>query len=254
MKIGLKLWSTNKHYLGQAAALYKKGLCDYVELFYVPGSMGLLSLWQGLGAPFIIHAPHTLEGLNPADPNSFDSNLKLAQESFFYAERLKAPFVIFHPGMEGSLDEAARQISCFGDAARILIENKPYQSIRDARLLFRGSTPQEIKHLIDKTKAGFCLDMGHAICAANSLGKDAFGFIDEFIALAPKIYHMSDGDFSSPIDAHPNLGKGNYPLQRLADRIGRNSVITIETDKAYSDTLRDFEADVAYLRGLYGGK
>jgi len=251
MKIGLKLWSTNKYYIKDTLTAFKNGFCDYIELFYVPGSINLLSLWENLRIPFVIHAPHTLEGLNPADAKSFDNNLNLAEESFKYANKLKADFVIFHPGMEGDLEEVARQIRCFGDTSRILIENKPYHSIDDPHLLFRGSTPKEIEYLLINTGAGFCLDVGHAICAANSLKRDKIKFIDEFIFLKPKIYHLSDGDFCGTVDAHPNFGKGNYPLELLVNKISKNSMVTIETDKAYQDSLEDFVADAVYLRELY---
>lgn len=253
-KLGLKLWSINKNYIGPAAAIYSEGFCHYIELFYVPGSMELLPLWERLNIPFVVHAPHTVAGLNPADSEFYSRHVKLAQESFSYAEKLKADFVIFHPGMAGSPDETVRQIRSFGHRERILIENKPYRSLDDPRLLCRGSTPQEMKYIIDALGAGFCLDIGHAICAANSLECDKLELIDEFVALNPKMYHLGDGDFDSAIDGHSNLGKGNYPLESLWKKIPVNAQVTIETDKAYTDSLRDFEADVFYLRKLSGAK
>jgi len=250
MKIGLKLWSTNKNYINPAIEAYKNDFYDYIELFYVPGSLDSLSLWKNIEIPFIIHAPHTTAGLNPASLSQFDSNLKLAKESFQFAEALKADFVIFHPGMAGVPQETVRQIRSFGDTSKMLIENKPYHSIAEPNLLCRGSTPEEFKYILAETNASFCLDMGHAICAANSLGRDKLEFIDEFISLGPKMFHLSDNDLNSPIDAHFNFGQGNYPLKLLFNKIPSDSMLSIETNKAYPDSLRDFEADVLYLRQL----
>lgn len=251
MKIGLKLWSTNTNVITEALAICKKGLCDYIELFYVPGSINLISYWKKMAEiPFVIHAPHTEKGLNPADSSMHANNVKLAEESFTYAQKLNADFVIFHPGMGGSLEEVVRQLKTFGATKKMLIENKPYRSINEPVVFCRGFSPQEIKYIVMNGGLGFCLDIGHAICAANSLKLDALAFIAEFAALQPTLYHISDGDFGSPIDSHLNFGQGNYPLKKIADKIPGNSMLTIETNKNLQDDLSDFVQDVLYLRNL----
>lgn len=251
MKIGLKLWTTNTNIITPALAAYKKRLCDYIELFYVPGSIAMLSVWEKMDeVPFVIHAPHTEKGLNPADSKMHANNIKLAEESFAYARKLNTDFVIFHPGMGGSLEEVVRQLKTFGDAKKILIENKPYRSIDDPLTYCRGYSPEEIKYLTMKGGMNFCLDIGHAICAANSMQHDPLAFLDAFIALEPKIFHLSDGDFASPIDSHLNYGQGNYPLQTLVGKIPKNSMLTIETNKNHQNQLSDFAADVRYLKNI----
>jgi deoxyribonuclease IV len=251
MKIGLKLWSINENFIPHALAAYENGLCDYLELFYFPGSMDILPQWVNLkNIPFIIHAPHTRSGLNPAEASMYAGNMKLAAESFRFADELHAQYVIFHPGMAGTLTESARQIKCFGDAARILIENKPFHSITEPFIPCRGSDFFEIDYLLTYTGADFCLDLGHAICAANSLKQNALVFISELVRLCPRVFHLSDGDFNSPIDSHLNLGHGSYPLAALVKHIPADAVVTLETNKNYADHLSDYMDDVHHIRSL----
>lgn len=250
MKLGLKLWSTNEYYFILAQEIAKKGLCDFIELFYVPGSMESLNIWQKINIPIVIHAPHTVSGLNPADKNAYSKNKELEEESIKFAESLNAEFVIFHPGMKGTADEAIRQINTFGKTRKILIENKPYHGITDPLLLCRGSNPKEMGYLLEHTHAGFCLDVGHAICAANSLNRDIFEFLDEFLLLNPVLFHLSDGNVDSSYDAHTNLGKGNYPLKSILKKIPNNSKITLETQKNSKEDLKDYEEDVFYFMEL----
>jgi deoxyribonuclease IV len=200
--------------------------------------------------PFIIHAPHTRSGLNPAEASMYAGNMKLATESFRFADELHAQYVIFHPGMAGSLDESARQLKKFGDVSRILVENKPYHSITEPFIPCRGFDFFEIKFLLTHTGAGFCLDLGHAICAANSMQTDALIFIDEMNGLEPRLYHLSDGDFTSQIDSHLHLGQGSYPLPELVARIPIEAKVTLETKKNNSDHLDDFIHDVLYIRSM----
>lgn len=250
MRLGLKLWTTNLHYREAAVELFHRGICDYFELFYVPGSEQLVQKWAQLQIPAVVHAPHTVKGLNPAISSAYLENLCLARETFLCAETLKADMIIFHPGMGGTVEETIRQLRGFGHTSRMVIENKPYQSLNDATLLCRGSSPEEMEHITLSTGTGFCLDVGHAICSANSIRRDPFDYLGEFLKLKPSILHLSDGIFDSVIDSHLNYGKGNFPLKELLSLLPKDVPLSVETNKNYPDSLRDFEEDVLFLRSL----
>lgn len=251
MNIGLKLWSINENYLKPAKQLFLEGVYDYIELFVVPGSAGYLPLWKQLQIPFIIHAPHSVSGLNPANPALFESNKTLAREAFLFMHELAAPYIIFHPGRSGTEDESIRQFLAFGNTHKMLIENKPYQAIDDEKVVFVGSEAKSLKKIIDGTGADFCLDIGHAICAANSYKKDKLQFIKDLTLLNPKLYHFSDGDINSPIDKHYNFGKGSYDFEQILPLLDNNISISIETQKNSETNLEDFRQDVAFLKALY---
>ncbi len=165
-RIGLKLWSVNENYLENAIKLYEEGYYDYVELYAVPDSYDdFASMWTRVKAPFVIHAPHFGSGLNFSIKEQYETNKRYAFESFKFADLLKADKIIFHPGVNGRIEETVKQINSIKDD-RMVIENKPYLG-NGENLFSIGSTPEEIRYIIEATNLYFCLDFGHAICSAN---------------------------------------------------------------------------------------
>jgi deoxyribonuclease-4 len=248
MKIGLKLWSTNNYYMPIAETLYSGGQCAYVELFFVPGSFDFAQSWKNLALPYIIHAPHTVAGLNPACAAMRAHNKQLAEQTFAFADKVGAEFIIFHPGMSGDTDEVVTQFKAFGDCSRILIENKPYHALHDETLVFVGHEPCQLTEIISRTGSGFCLDFGHAVCAANSLSAPPLELIEKFLILRPRVCHISDGLKESTYDRHLNLGHGTLPLKDFIRFIPQGAMLTIETDKASKTDLDDFLRDVSYVK------
>jgi len=245
-KVGLKLWSTNKNYVAEAKSLYELEVYSYIELFAVPGSYDEhIQMWKNLNIPCIIHAPHSFMGLNPAKREDRTKNLKLARESQRFADALKAKYIIFHPGIDGDIQETAEQLILIDDA-RILIENKPYISI-DRKFVCNGYLAKDIQYVMQHTNVGFCLDLAHAVYAANSLQEDQLKFIKQFLVLKPTMFHLSDGDKDGEIDVHKNLGKGTFDLRTMLSLIPSDATISLETKKNFQDSLRDFEADVKVL-------
>lgn len=245
-EIGLKLWSSNKNYIQDAQRLYDNGISQYIELFAVPGTFDdVVGLWKELKIPFIIHAPHFREGLNFARQECFENNKKLVQEALKFADVLDAQQVIFHPGVEGDIKETARQLKQLFDP-RMVIENKPYCS-DDGKLVCNGFAHDEIAFLIDETGIGFCLDIAHAICAANALKKEQIGFIKSFLNLNPSLFHISDNDWESVKDTHKHLGQGSFKFKEIIPLLPPGSKITLETPHDYADSLNDFELDVKAL-------
>jgi sugar phosphate isomerase/epimerase len=249
-KYGLKLWSTNERYVGEAVRLHKEGLVDFIELFTVPGSYEKYAgVWAGLSIPYVIHGPHTMAGLNLARREGWDEARPLAREALRYADALRAGIVIFHPGIDGSVEDAVLHLGEIGDS-RIVIENKPYHTIDKGGRICTGNSPEEIRYLMDKTGLGFCLDIGHAIFSANARRADPFSDLHEYLAMGPKIFHLTDGDGSGVFDSHLHIGSGSFPMERILRLLPGDGLITVETDKSFPDSLSDFAEDVRTLHAL----
>ena len=241
-KLGLKVWSTNINYVDDIVKLYVDGVYDFIELFVVPGSFAAtIKLWAFIGIPFIIHAPHTPMGLNLSIKSLIRNNFKMSLEVFKFADVLNSKHIIFHPGIAGEIEETIRQLFVLYDD-RMLIENKPYYSTTDQICI--GYSPEEIKLIIDETGCGFCLDISHAICAANALKIKPLEYLDSFMKLHPTMYHVMDGDYNGIYDEHYNIGYGNYPLADIIKKIPKNAIITIETLKSSLTNLNDFKSDI----------
>ncbi|MCF7800172.1 sugar phosphate isomerase/epimerase [Candidatus Babeliales bacterium] len=252
-KFGLKLWSTNINYIDSAIKLYELGLYSYIELFAVPNSYKeFIKFWQNLKIPYIIHAAHSMMGLNLAKRDFLQNNILLAQEAFDFAESLDAKYIIFHPGINGDIKETCYQINKLINKKiinvnKILIENKPYYGIID-NVTCVGSRLEEIEFVIKNTGVGFCFDIAHAIYSANSHKENIFEFLDQFKKLKPKMYHLADGGFNGVLDEHKNIGLGNFDFKKILNLLPQDSFVTLETKKNFQTNLSDFEQDVSKLK------
>ncbi|MGC8764793.1 MAG: sugar phosphate isomerase/epimerase family protein [Brevinematia bacterium] len=248
-KIGLKLWSINENYIKEALKLYEDGTYDYIELYVVPNSYETYArLWKELKIPFVIHAPHFGHNLNFSIREAFDRNKRLVFETLKFADLLDVERVIFHPGVNGELKETISQIKRLYDP-RMIIENKPYLG-NGENLYSLGSTPDEIKKIMDKTGVEFCFDFGHAVCSANAHKKEVFSFIEDFLSLKPLMYHLTDGDFKGVYDSHLHYGEGTFPLKKFVEFIPDNSFVTNEAVKNHNDSLLDFKKDIDFIKSL----
>ena len=248
VRIGLKLWNTNENYLYIANDLYKDRVFDYIELYIVPQNKETLAMWQKLGIPFHVHAPHSAHSMNLSDSNKKDFNYNLYSETKYFADGLDAEYIVFHGGTNGNYREVANQIKSFNDK-RSLIENKPYKVLKFVKANeYTGTTPEEIKYIKDYAGCGFCLDIGHAICSANSHKKDPYVYINEFARLNPKKIHLSDIDTSTELDEHLNFGYGKLDFSKLKTLLNNVGDVTIETNKKSKDNLEDFIEDVKFIR------
>ena len=250
-KFGLKLWSTNKQYIKPALELFEKGIFSYIELFSVPNSFKeCINLWKPLNIPFVIHAPHTHVGLNLAKKDQFKKNILLAQEAQCYADALNTDTIIFHPGVNGDIQETIRQLNIIDDN-RILIENKPYYTINNNRIC-NGHSPKEIESILQSTNVGFCLDLGHAIYSANAKKIDGISYIKSFMQLSPIMFHLTDGNYYGTYDDHAHFGTGSFDLKKILKMLPKQNLITIETVKDNIDNLSDFAKDIRFLKKLIG--
>ncbi|MBF0485504.1 MAG: hypothetical protein HQL16_03210 [Candidatus Omnitrophica bacterium] len=251
-KIGLKLWSTNLTYIPEAQDLFAKKVFDYIELFIVPGSCGMIPHWKKLGIPYILHAPHSYAGLNPSDSSKRHVNMGLIREVDLFFSALMPTWVIFHPGVNGDINESVMQFRSFRDSfaemyQRVLIENKPQVGLRGEQCL--GASVEEVRSILTQTGLGFCLDFGHAICYAISAKKIWEQIVAGFLELNPAMFHVCDGYYSGQ-DAHEHLGKGQFDLSKIIKYLHSDAMLTVETKKDFPDSLDDFLQDVNFLQHL----
>jgi sugar phosphate isomerase/epimerase len=245
MQIGLKLGSKDKTYTQDILSFYEQGYFQYIELFAIPESFDdTITYWKQFAIPYIIHAPHSFAGMNLSLKEQRNSNHKKLQETFRFADSLHAEYVIFHFGVNGDIEEAIYQIRPFTDS-RGLIENKPVKGLNNEKCI--GSTVEEIIHITNELYIEFCLDFGHAICAANSLKRDPMTLIKEFMALGPSMYHLTDGDYTSEYDSHLHYGKGTFPVKELLKLIPLMANLTNEAKHNSNKNLDDFREDIIFL-------
>ncbi|MGX8716972.1 MAG: sugar phosphate isomerase/epimerase family protein [bacterium] len=251
--IGLKLWSTNTGtYFKEAQRLYEQGVYDYLELYIVPNTLETLPQWQQLEIPYIIHNPHSAQGFNLADKDKRENNRRIYDQSKQFADALNAEYIIFHGGKDGNIEETVMQLSAFHEP-HALIENLPVYPLPNSPFKrCRGATFEELRFIKNETNCGFCLDFGHAICSANTQGKEPLAFLKELMTLEPKMYHLSDlTDVHSFYDSHAHLGTGTLDISTLKREIlPAGAKVSIETEKSLPQSLQDFADDVAYFRKL----
>lgn len=250
MKLGLKLWSINTdHYIEEAKKLYKEGWFDYIELYIVPNTVETISKWKNLNIPFTLHAPHFIHDVNLADKTKEKYNIEIFNQVDDFLNELNAQYVVVHSGIEGDIDETIRQLKLI-NPSRMLIENKPFVApLKDNRIC-RGATIEEISRVIKEIGCGFCLDVGHAICTANSFKIEPFEYLKAFNDLKPTCYHLSDNFIDSQIDGHLHFGEGNYNFKDIFGIIDTTKNMAIETKKNSKENLNDFIEDVKWLRNL----
>ena len=176
IKFGLKLWSTNSNLLKEAKELIKRGLFQYIELMPIPKTEILPFLDQLYDIPYIIHITTEKHGVNIADKNKEEYNLRTIDNCIEWADKLNAKYLILHPGF-GLIDNAIKFLNKIEDK-RVLIENMPKVGLNGESMI--GYTPNQIKELIGN-KFGLCFDLNHAIKASISLNKDYKQFLKEFL-------------------------------------------------------------------------
>lgn len=248
--IGLKIGSKDIQYTEEIINYFEQGFFQYIELFTLTETYNeTISYWKQFHIPFGIHAPHSAAGLNLACVANRKANESKINESIKFADSLKAKYIIFHSGTNGMPGEVINQLKPFADE-RFLIENKPIRGLDGSTCV--GSVYGDLKLIIEGigNGCGFCLDFGHAICAANTLKRDPIVFIQELNRLTPRVYHLTDGDFYSELDSHLHYGKGTFPLKNLLSFVPDSGMITNEAKRECIASLEEIRLDSIKLREL----
>jgi deoxyribonuclease IV len=248
MQFGLKLGSKNINYTKDILSFFEAGYFQYIELFAAPGSFNdTIGYWKQFSIPIIIHAPHSFAGMNISLPEEREINKIKLQETFKFVDALKSETIIFHSGVNGKIEETINQLRPFADL-RCVIENKPLKGLNGEKCI--GYTPEEIKYILNELHIDFCLDFGHAICAANSLKREPFEFIKEFLKLNPRMYHLTDGDYDGECDSHLHYGKGTFPIKELLKMVPDSAKVTNEAKHDSELQLDDFKEDFFYVKNI----
>ena len=243
INLGLKLGSRDSKFTDEILKYYEQGVFQYIELFTLTDTYSdTISYWKQFNIPFGIHAPHSAAGLNLANVSARTTNKEKIQEAVRFADELKAQYIIFHSGVNGMPNEVVQQLSPFADE-RFLIENKPIRGLDGSTCV--GSIYSDLKLIIDGIGkgTGFCLDFGHAICAARTLKRDPMEFINELLHLRPRVYHLTDGDFNSELDSHLHYGTGSFPLKELLKLVPNDGMVTNEAKRSSLDNLEEYKND-----------
>ncbi len=245
--LGLKLWSINTdYYFDEAQRLYKDGAFDYVELYVVPNTLHTIEKWASIGIPLALHAPHFMHDINLSDADKYDFNAKIFLEVEEFRTALNTRYTIIHSGVGGDIKQAIVQLNKILPQGA-LIENKPYKAPFNTDNICRGATYEEIASVLQNTDLGFCLDIGHAICAANSLQQDPYEYLEKFQSLSPHCYHISGNFIDSEIDRHLHLHEGDFDFKKIFSIIDTTKDIAVETNKDSKTLLEDFRKDVECL-------
>jgi len=165
------------------------------------------------------------------------------EKSIIFANKINSKRVIIHLGFyngkktnEKNLLTNLENLIKFSKKykIKILIENVPLKSTSNT--IQYGSTPEQIKSLLNKFDCGFVLDFSHAAHAAFSYKKEYKKFILEFMKLNPDMFHLYDTNINQEEDTHLQFGKGNFDISFLLSLIGDKDV-TLEIDSPTYDNL-----------------
>ncbi len=257
-KCGVKFWSRNilqtPEIIEEISVKTKEGVFDFVEIFafkdsFEDTSKKIFSLFKDTHVN--IHASHGSYGFDTGNSENFKENLKQFNEAQKFADLFNSEIIVTHPGFgrtEQHLEETIKQFKLFDDE-RLTVENLPVGENPNNTFCYHGTSPQEISTIISETKCKFCLDYSHAICAANSLKVNPFGFLKAFNEMNPVTYHISDGGINKEIDEHLHIGEGDYPFKAIIDNFSsENAYLTLETGKY--PAIFPWMKDISNLKAL----
>lgn len=253
--LGLKLFTNNVDLYKPAQHLLAKVFFNYIELYTPPNSETFLPAWVDNQTTYIIHGPHLTSGVNWADHTKRTFNRNALATAQRYADKLHAQYIIIHGGAFGPIDEVSEQIHHIVAAgeSRLLLENTPKIGIdgTSPATVFLPEHQVAVQKYVGETKLGLVLDIGHAIYSANACSRDRGALLRDFIALKPKLYHLSDGEIDSQVDVHKNIGAGAFDFRAILELLPYHARITLETPKDLTRNLADTRLDAERLRAFY---
>jgi len=252
---GLKLGIGEAEQARRAAILWNNHKYDFLELYihsYAKPEDAALWFWyEGF---LVLHGPHSGSGFNFASHDKAEANMRAVELVDAIRRRLLPDIVIFHPGLDGEMSEALRQIGLvrknFPDLHEImLLENKPAIGL-DGEICL-GASPEEIKMMLGETGCGFCLDVRHAFAYAAANNLSGIEVLKEMVQLRPRLWHVADGLVDSPLDSHLHIGEGDMPLRDISLFWSLNTLVTIECQKNPNENLVDFLKDITLLKDFF---
>ncbi len=178
-------------------------------------------------SPAYIHASYLLN-LASEDDNILQKSLKSIQDALFFADRIGADGVVYHPGSPkgGSKEKAIkREIKSILEVLSKTPENTFLVIENTAGQKKIGTNPEEVGYIFRKVNSSrlrVCIDTAHSLEAGN-IKRFTEKKIKEWFALWEKevgvqgvcLLHINDSLTSpeSQHDRHANIGEGFIGLE-----------------------------------------
>lgn len=250
-RFGLKLGAHEKDLAVAAEKLWRQQGYDFLELYVLRDvDPGCAALWKWYDGVLVLHAPHAMGGFNFARPEMAADNAGTVECIEAFRERMNPDMVIFHPGLDGDVEELFRQVSDLRSGhpelhSVMLLENKPRLGLGGEHCL--GSSPEEMRDILHAAGCGFCLDIRHAFAYSAWAGREWRAVLRDFAALNPRLWHAADGDAAAVVDSHLHIGEGSMPWDEISEFWDRETPVTIECVKERAEMLDDFRRDMDLL-------
>jgi len=233
MKIGVKTYTDEKF------LEFFENSADFFEVQAIQGKD--YSFLKKFSQPIVIHSEHQLWGVDISDETKKEFNLKSINFARKIADSFGAKKIIVHPGgsiSDKSIENTINFLNEINDE-RILIENLPE--------FWVGSSVENIKEILKKTKVGFCFDLNHAISYAVSSKKDILEIVKEFLKLKPTHFHIGGQKFvnKKEID-HLSLNEFDWDWKKILSLYPKNADLTLETTM----DIKEVEGDVELIREI----
>jgi endonuclease IV len=225
---------------------------DHVDFFEIMAldkpNPQVLEFIKNSNMPIIIHSQHAGFGINNADKSKINKNKKAMEKAIEHANHSNAKRIIVHPGEKEnetcSENNSLEFIKSFPDS-RIIIENMPKIPLTKGICL--GYSPESIKLFMEKTGAGFCLDINHAICSAIENDLDYKSYLKDFIKLKPAHYHLGGQKIRKNRQTHLSLEDSEINIKEIVELLPANAEITLETTTDLNKIQRDIDIIKKYI-------
>jgi hypothetical protein len=199
-KIGLKIRSNNLD------LIRKHDFFDFFEV-YIDPDFDPRSLDRYTGYDITIHAGHFEHGFDPGDASKITLNEKAIVKALEAADAVRSPWVIVHPGHRLDPRSEQQMLDFLDDHRdrRLVFENCIAEDLTEGGLEYLFCLPHEMQNLLRRYNTKMCLDFGHAIVTANSLGLKPSELVSGFMVLEPACFHVSGIRMDSDRDTHLHL-------------------------------------------------
>ncbi|MBN1802238.1 MAG: sugar phosphate isomerase/epimerase [Candidatus Lokiarchaeota archaeon] len=250
IKLGIKL-SLNR--LDLLHEIYQNdGTIDFIEILLPPDFKAEdLSNFENLSLPYNFHLPHFTKRID-------FGNEKQAKHNQEFIKRVDANLEVFNSLNPTSYivypESGDLQLSIFNlkklNIQPLALENMPYKSLAGGTCL--AHDPDSILSFFQyMPKLQFCLDLNHAVKTSVSFSQDYLELIRNFIKIRRPIhFHISDGNFTSELDEHLPLGKGEYDLRAIKNilfELGSDVSLTFETPRNNKHSIEEDLVNMKYF-------
>ncbi|MBU0459923.1 MAG: sugar phosphate isomerase/epimerase, partial [Nanoarchaeota archaeon] len=133
--------------------------------------------------------------------------------------------------------------------SKIIIENMPKTGLNNELAI--GYNPEQIKSFLELGSFNFCLDFGHAIKAAISLGLEYKSYITEFMKLNPTMFHLCGVKLDNEKDEHLNLDEGDFDLNYIIEIIKSSKAKRMTFEVPQLNGLKNYFRNMEYFRKIF---